>query len=159
MSGSLNSKANAEPNLTPVLDMVFQLITFFMLVINFKANLIDRAMELPIVGTARPVDADKQKNRLQIMVNLNNKGQFTVYNKPIPDEKIADYIAQQAMSAKMSERRLYSDFDENGDLRTEVVIRADVATPFSKIYQVIKECQDNNFRSFAFRAMNKKKGT
>lgn len=158
MSGSLSSKANAEPNLTPVLDMVFQLITFFMLVINFKANLIDRAMELPIVGTARPVDKSNQTH-LQIMVNLNNKGQFTVYNKPIPDEKIPDYIAQQAMSAKMSERRLYSDFDENGDLRTEVVIRADVATPFNKIYQVIKECQDNNFRNFAFRAMNKKKGT
>ena len=25
----------AEPNLTPMLDMVFQLVTFFMLVINF----------------------------------------------------------------------------------------------------------------------------
>ena len=31
-------KVKAEPNLTPILDMVFQLITFFMLVINFKAG-------------------------------------------------------------------------------------------------------------------------
>ena len=158
MSGSLKNKANAEPNLTPVLDMVFQLITFFMLVINFKANLIDRAMELPIVGTARPVDP-KSNARMQIMMNLNNKGQFTVFNKPIPDEKIPDYIAMQAQSAKLSERRLNPNFDENGDLQTEVVIRADSATPFTKLYQVIKECQDQNFRNFAFRAMNKKKGT
>ncbi len=156
MSG-LKSKANAEPNLTPVLDMVFQLITFFMLVINFKANLIDRAMELPIVGTARPVN--KEDHRMQIMVNLNSKGQFTVYNKPIPDEKIPDYIAMQAQSAKLSERRLNPNFDENGELSTEVVIRADSATPFSKLYQVIKECQDQNFRNFAFRALNKKRGT
>ena len=28
----------ADPNLTPILDMVFQLITFFMLVINFRAT-------------------------------------------------------------------------------------------------------------------------
>ena len=157
MSGSLKSKANAEPNLTPVLDMVFQLITFFMLVINFKANLIDRAMELPIVGTARPIN--KEDHRMQIMVNLNSKGQFTVYNKPIPDEKIPDYIAMQAQSAKLSERRLNPNFDENGELTTEVVIRADSATPFSKLYQVIKECQDQNFRNFAFRALNKKRGT
>ena len=55
MSASLANKARAEPNLTPILDMVFQLITFFMLVINFKANMMDKAMELPIVAT--PVGA------------------------------------------------------------------------------------------------------
>ncbi len=38
MSGSLATAANAEPNLTPMLDMVFQLVTFFMLVINFKSR-------------------------------------------------------------------------------------------------------------------------
>ncbi len=157
MSGSLKNKANAEPNLTPVLDMVFQLITFFMLVINFKANLMDRSMDLPIVGTARPVDKDK--DRLQIMLNLNNHGQFTVYNKPVPEESIPGYIASQAKTAREAEAKRNRNFDETGDLQTEVVIRADVATPFNKLYQVIKECQDNNFRNFAFRAMNKKRGT
>ena len=36
MSGKLSQEVKAEPNLTPILDMVFQLVTFFMLVINFK---------------------------------------------------------------------------------------------------------------------------
>ena len=31
----------AEPNLTPLLDVVFQLITFFMLVINFSNDNFD----------------------------------------------------------------------------------------------------------------------
>ncbi len=31
----------AEPDWTPMLDMVFQLVTFFMLVINFKAANMD----------------------------------------------------------------------------------------------------------------------
>ena len=44
------------PNLTPILDMVFQLITFFMLVINFKAGQMDLSLKLPVVGSARPVD-------------------------------------------------------------------------------------------------------
>ena len=46
MSRSVSRKGlKAEPNLTPMLDMVFQLVTFFMLVINFKANQIDTQME------------------------------------------------------------------------------------------------------------------
>ena len=46
----------AQPNLTPLLDMVFQLITFFMLVINFKDASLDLSLKLPVVGSARPVD-------------------------------------------------------------------------------------------------------
>ena len=35
--------------------MVFQLITFFMLVINFKSAEMDLSLKLPVVGSARPV--------------------------------------------------------------------------------------------------------
>ena len=49
-----------KPNLTPILDMVFQLITFFMLVINFKSASMDLSLRLPVVGTAKPVDAKGQ---------------------------------------------------------------------------------------------------
>ena len=41
MSASMSHGSSAEPNLTPILDMVFQLITFFMLVISFKTAAID----------------------------------------------------------------------------------------------------------------------
>ena len=54
MSGSVSSEVTADPNLTPLLDMVFQLITFFMLVINFKSAELDLALDLPVVGSARP---------------------------------------------------------------------------------------------------------
>ena len=56
MSGSQYHDASAEPNLTPMLDMVFQLVTFFMLVINFKSAQLDMNLKLPVVGSARPVD-------------------------------------------------------------------------------------------------------
>ena len=54
MSGSLSHGASAEPNLTPMLDMVFQLITFFMLVINFKSAQLDMSLKLPIFGSLVP---------------------------------------------------------------------------------------------------------
>ena len=37
----MSASSENEPNLTPILDMVFQLITFFMLVINFKGAAMD----------------------------------------------------------------------------------------------------------------------
>ncbi len=59
MSGSLpGGGAKAEPNLTPILDMVFQLITFFMLVINFKAAELDLSLQLPVLGSAKPLPGD-----------------------------------------------------------------------------------------------------
>ena len=45
---ALHSADRAEPNLVPILDMVFQLITFFMLVINFKAAETDTSLKLPV---------------------------------------------------------------------------------------------------------------
>ena len=95
MSRSVSRKGlKAEPNLTPMLDMVFQLVTFFMLVINFKANQIDTQMELPVVGTARPVNTKGEVSLL--MVNINNKGKYTVFNRVFDDQMMERYIANQA---------------------------------------------------------------
>lgn len=58
MSASVGgSGQKAEPNLTPILDMVFQLITFFMLVINFKSASMDLELKLPVLGSARIIRA------------------------------------------------------------------------------------------------------
>ena len=56
MSASMSSEIKAEPNLTPLLDVVFQLITFFMLVINFSNDNYDQRVRLPVAGSARPIE-------------------------------------------------------------------------------------------------------
>ena len=62
MAGCPSSTPNmqAEPNLTPLLDVVFQLITFFMLVINFSNDNYDQRVRLPVAGSARPVEDGEQ---------------------------------------------------------------------------------------------------
>jgi biopolymer transport protein ExbD len=146
MSASKGLKA--EPNLTPMLDMVFQLVTFFMLVINFKTNQIDTQMDLPVVGSARPVKAD---GLLLLMVNINKNGQFTVFNKPFSDPQMEQYIFSQAANDRLAARRTNASFDENDDLPTTVVIRADRNTPFEKLRHALELCQANHYRNFVFR--------
>ena len=75
--------SEGKPNLVPMLDMVFQLITFFMLVINFKAASLDRNLELPVVGSARPVDS-KGMDRLFV---INLRGEYVVKDGQFRDEE------------------------------------------------------------------------
>jgi biopolymer transport protein ExbD len=68
MSGSVpGGDSSATPNLTPILDMVFQLITFFMLVINFKAAELDLSLQLPVLMSAKPLPAGAGKLKILVL--------------------------------------------------------------------------------------------
>ncbi len=149
MSGSLYHEASAQPNLTPMLDMVFQLVTFFMLVINFKSAQLDMNLKLPVIGSARPVDTKGQQDLL--ILNINNQGQLTVYNAP---RDIDSYIAGEAQSSLLAARLKNPSLQPGDELPTTVVIRADRATPFHLLNRVIRSCQEHGFRHFSLKAMN-----
>lgn len=152
MSGSLSHAANAEPNLTPMLDMVFQLITFFMLVINFKAAALDMDLKLPVVGSARPVDTHGQEDLL--ILNVDQLGRLRVYGQ---EKDVQTYIAGEAQASKLSARRKGIEGDSD-ELPSTVVIRADRQTPFSLLNKIIATCQENGFRKFSLKAMNREEG-
>jgi biopolymer transport protein ExbD len=150
VSGSQYHEASAEPNLTPMLDMVFQLVTFFMLVINFKSAQLDMSLKLPVVGSARPVDTKGQQDLL--VLNIDQQGQLIVYNRP---RDIDSYIAAEAQSSLLAARQKNMQLQAGDELPTTVVIRADRATPFHLLNRVIKACQERGFRTFSLKAMNK----
>ena len=65
------------------------------------------------------------------------------------------YVIRQLSSP--TDSRVLQIFSNDGmKLETTVIIRADKATPFNKIYRVIKSCRDVGYRMFAFRAMSSK---
>jgi len=140
----------AEPNLTPMLDMVFQLVTFFMLVINFKAASLDLSLKLPVVGSARPVDTGGQEELL--ILNIDLHGKLNVYGMP---KEVNSYIAGEAQASLLAARQANPTIKMGDELPTTVVVRADKTTPFKLLYNVIKICQDHGYRKFALKAMNK----
>jgi biopolymer transport protein ExbD len=153
MSASLSHGASAEPNLTPILDMVFQLITFFMLVINFKSAAMDLSLKLPVIGSAQPVDMQGQEDLL--ILNIDSQGQLRVFGA---DKDIERYIATEAQVSRLAAKRNHAE-DKDDSLRTIVVVRADRATPFHLLNRVIKVCQEHGFRRFSLKAMNRKEET
>jgi biopolymer transport protein ExbD len=149
MAGGMQHAAKAEPNLTPLLDMVFQLITFFMLVINFKTASLDLNLQLPVVGSARPVEGEEQL----LILNINKEGELKIYGAT--EKKVEAYIAMEAQADLLAARVKNPKLQPREELPTMVVIRADRATSFSKLNRVIKACQDNGYRKFAMKALNR----
>ncbi|HTU27692.1 MAG TPA: biopolymer transporter ExbD [Pirellulales bacterium] len=154
MSGSVSNEASAEPNLTPVLDMVFQLITFFMLVMNFKAASMDLSLKLPVVGSAKMVDT---KGTVDLLVlNVDSDGHLKVYGQEKKD--IRQYLQTEAMTSLFVARRKNPELKLGDELPSIVVIRADKATRFHLLNRIISSCQEFGFRNFALKAMNKAEG-
>ncbi|MGN6137186.1 MAG: ExbD/TolR family protein [Aureliella sp.] len=138
MSGS-HAADRAEPNLTPILDMVFQLITFFMLVISFRASDFDKALVLPVVGSAAP--ADETTNSELLILNLRAGGKLFVQGKEEPN--VEGFLNFEANKLKQS---LKPDSDEY----VTVVIRADRALRCDFLMRVINACKNSGLNRFDF---------
>jgi biopolymer transport protein ExbD len=143
----------SQPNLTPLLDMVFQLITFFMLVINFKDAALDQSLQLPVLGSARPLDTKGQEDLL--VLNIDADGHLKVYGG-VRDPRT--YIAEEARQEEARLKAKRTPLKPGEELPTMVVIRADRATQFKLLNEIIKTCQQHNYRRFALKAMNRREG-
>lgn len=142
--------AEGEADLTPILDMVFQLITFFMLVMNFKAAALDMSLKLPVVGSATPANTNGQEELL--VLNLTPSGDLTVYGAKVED--LEHYISVEAEVSRMAAKHKGQEIEPGGDLPTMIVIRSDESSRFKDLYHVIKTCQARGFRNFALKKAN-----
>jgi biopolymer transport protein ExbD len=150
MAARMSQDVKADPNLTPMLDMVFQLITFFVLVMTFKSAEIDFNLNLPVVGSARPVNTEGRTGLL--VLNVDSAGNLRT-TQPIHD--LDAFVRIQSQATLLANHMTPADLEGGGELPTTVVIRADRATPFGKLNRVIKACQTNGFRKFALKAVEK----
>jgi biopolymer transport protein ExbD len=153
MSASMSSEVKAEPNLTPLLDVVFQLITFFMLVINFTTENYDQRVHLPVAETARPVEESQQISEDRLVLNIDSEGHLLIGGEVQPLHKAIQSIKHQADLVKLNLKVAGTKYDANGGLPTTIVLRADKETSFSSLNNLIKACQSNGFRKFALKAM------
>lgn len=154
MSASESQDLRAEPNLTPLLDVVFQLITFFMLVINFSNDNHDQRVRLPIAGSARPIDDPSKAAEDRLVLNIDKQGQLLFNGKNFSTSEAVEQIKFQASLIRFNARAAGLKFDSTTGLPTRVVIRADKELPFSTLYTFMTACQNNGFQKFDLKAMS-----
>lgn len=151
MSASVSQEVRAEPNLTPLLDVVFQLITFFMLVINFSQDNYDVRVRLPVAGSARPAEATGAAED-RIVLNINREGNLLFNGQELDAEAAEREIGLQAELVRLNAKAAKLAIDP-ASLPTTMVIRADRDTPCTRVNRLIVACQNRGFRKFSLKAM------
>jgi biopolymer transport protein ExbD len=141
----------AEPNLTPLLDMVLQLLMFFMMCVNFVTEQVNETIQLPVSQSARPMD---KRETDVLYLNLNKDGKLEVPGREQPLATVVDmrvYLRTQHADAE----RAAKEKDGSTDVKTTIIIRADKAVEYKDVYQLLRMCKDVGYRKFQVRAMTK----
>src|SRR6185437_16483967 len=153
MSASMSNELRAEPNLTPLLDIVFQLITFFMLVINFSRDNFDSRIKLPVAGSARPQDDAAKLNDERLVLNIDSKGHLIFNGQVLSADEATQKIKLEAQIARQNIKTLRGKVEQGESLPARVVIRADRDTPFAVLFSLMNTCQTNGYQKFDLKAM------
>ncbi len=120
-------------NMTPLIDIVFLLIIFFMLVSQFTKLELEQ-VELPVAKTATPIDYGRFRN---VVINIKNPDDPEVWimGKPI-DSSISAGIPNSELT-----QYLQSFVSESGEAAGErklnVILRADAMIPYEDIARVM----------------------
>lgn len=142
-----------EIDMTPMIDCVFQLITFFMLVINFESTQADERVKLPESEIAKP---PKVKREDEVTINVgfirNADGSKRVAEPLcfLPGEDIP--ISQMSPRIK-KDLQIYKLQHPVGGIKTTVKLRSDSEVPIGTIQDLIKLYQQEGYEKFALQAM------
>jgi biopolymer transport protein ExbD len=139
-----------NPNLTPLLDMVLQLITFFMMLIHFGAKLEGSAkgIRLPVAPAALP-GRDLAFDRLA--VGLDVRGQLLIDDQPLDAEATRSWWANQARLRRAGLETLDASASVGAgeELPTLVILRADKDVSFGAVRGMLMEAQGRGFSQFS----------
>ncbi len=130
-----------EGDLTPMIDMTFQLIAFFMLVINFSDVEQDQRVTLPASELARPPEAPYEH---PLTIHLTENDRFIYGGREVTQ-------LAQLRSALLQETQIILRHTTKNLADVTVIIRADENAKTGLVQQVIQACQELKFERFALR--------
>lgn len=145
----------AEPNLTPLLDVVLQLLMFFMMCVNFVTEQVNEDIKLPVAQSARPME----KSEVDVLfLNMDPQGRLVVPGREQPlstQGEINFFLRQQFADAR---RMAETKGDKSGTVKTTVIIRAHRDVNYAHVYQLLRTCKDMGYRRLQLRALTKGQG-
>jgi biopolymer transport protein ExbD len=143
----------SEMDMTPMIDMTFQLISFFMFVVNFNNDLTNETIHLPIAELAKPVDKAKLE---PLFLNVNKAGMLVIVGEQLqvqePNDmaKINAYLKREAALIKANMAKAGKAAAEG--LEATVIIRADQHAQYGVVQDLIRACREAGFIKFSLRA-------
>ncbi len=143
MSHSHGSDDSAEPDLTAMLDLVMQLLLYFIMCANFIDQENTADVELPVAQMAKPIAADDAD---VLFLNVDRDGRVLILGEPPKDLAATRlWLDNRALDAKGK--------SGDGPIRTAIVVRAHKDASYDSVYRLMQACKEKGFRRFKLRAM------
>ena len=132
-----------EGDLTPMIDMTFQLIAFFMVLVNFAESEQNEKVLLPDSELAKPPEKAPDD---YLTVHVTDKKEAYIDGQGNNIDQLGAVLTRKAQF-----------FESTGKVVGDVVviIRAHKDAQTGDVQQVIKKCQDARFEKFVLRAKEK----
>jgi biopolymer transport protein ExbD len=135
-------KMSAEGDMTPMIDVTFQLVIFFMLTLNFSQDEQSELIKLPNSELAKPAVSPVEK---PITLQLTNTSKVLVGGDEVPLAGVQKVLLREKQAIQMA----------SGNVRNAtVIIRADQKAQTGKVQELIRACQMTGFEKFVLRAKN-----
>jgi biopolymer transport protein ExbD len=130
----------AGMDMTPMIDVTFQLIAFFMFVLNFSEVDQDQRINLPSSELARPADAPYE---FPLTIQLTGANTVLFGGDELTIDGLQSALRREAEIIRHHPTKKTSD--------VTVVIRADKNSKTGKVQEVIQLAQKAEFDNFALR--------
>jgi len=162
---------DAEVNLTPLLDVVLQLIMFFLITVNFERQDRFTGLTLPPVQIAVPIDP-KSRNRPEndpdnwVFLNLTKDGTLVIPNvdtlnyEQITQDTTLQSKLEQFLNRTRQKMERYAKYNDKPLDRVQpvIVLRADKDVRYEYVHNILELCTNAGFRSWQLRVLHKPKG-
>ncbi|MCG8449369.1 MAG: biopolymer transporter ExbD [Pirellulales bacterium] len=142
-------KKIVEGDLTPMIDMTFQLIAFFMLVINFSEVEQDQRVQLPASELAKPPAAPYEQ---PFTIHLTRHDSYIFGGNEWSE-------ISTLKSALLKEVQIIKRHTSKNLADVTIIIRGDENAKTGQVQEVIQICQELEFEKFALRGKQSDKPT
>jgi len=130
-----------ELDYTPMIDMTFQLIAFFMILINFSDAEQDQRVQLPSSALAKPPEAAAET---PITIQMVRGGQIVMSGQLFADA--------QAIKPLLNNEKYVLGLQNKKTADATIIIRAHKEAKTGLVQSIIQVCQEMGFEKFTLRA-------
>ena len=133
------SMEDAAMNMTPMIDVVFQLIIFFVTTVDMESKAIDTKIRLAMSPNG-PVE--EQKDPRTVVVDVDNDGDISIMRTKLSEGQLLNILNKARNESGQS---------------TPVVIRGDMEAKHESIKRVMDVCGKAGLWKIRFAALKEKK--
>jgi biopolymer transport protein ExbD len=126
ITSSVERRTGAGIELTPLIDMVFLLLVFFLVATTFHQEEREMQIALPVASSAAPISVQLR----ELIVNVDAEGDITVGGRVMAVDALATLV-KEAVQANP---------------RQKVTVRGDRGTAYANVVRVLDVCKQSGIQ-------------